>query len=36
MIKQFGEEYRGYMKKTGMIFPKFKFIINVIINQNAM
>ena len=24
MIKQFGEEYRRYMKKTGMIFPKFK------------
>jgi len=29
MIKQFSEEYRGYMKKTGMIFPKFKFIIKV-------
>ena len=29
MIKQFSEEYRRYMKKTGMIFPKFKFIIKV-------
>lgn len=24
MIKQFGEEYKRYIKKTGRIFPKFK------------
>ena len=24
MIKKFGEEYLGYMKKTGVIFPKIK------------
>jgi len=24
MLKQFGEEYKEYMKKTGRIFPKFR------------
>ena len=24
MIKQFGEEYKKYMKKTGRMFPKFR------------